>query len=59
MLQDKIDYIIVHRMNYRRSDAVYRKHGWQAKNTDEYFDQVKRRMLDDCAHLGIECRPAY
>ncbi len=59
MLEGKVDYIIIDRMNYRHSDAVYRRHGWQTKNTDEYFDQVKRRMLDDCAECGIECRPAY
>ena len=59
MLEGKVDYIIIDRMNYRHSDAVYRQHGWQAKNSDEYFDQVKRRMLDDCAEFGIECRPAY
>lgn len=59
MLEGKVDYIIIDRMNYRHSDAVYRQHGWQAKNTDEYFDQVKRRMLDECAEFGIECRPAY
>ncbi len=59
MLEGKVDYIIIDRMNYRHSDAVYRQHGWQTKNTDEYFDQVKRRMLDDCAECGIECRPAY
>lgn len=59
MLEGKVDYIIFDRMNYRHSDDVYRQHGWQTKNTDEYFDQVKRRMLDDCAEFGIECRPAY
>ncbi len=59
MLEGKVDYIIIDRMNYRHSDAVYRQRGWQTKKTDEYFDQVKRRMLDDCAEFGIECRPDY
>ena len=59
MLEGKVDYVIIDRMNYRHSDAVYRQHGWQTKNTDEYFDQVKRRMQDDCAECGIECRSAY
>ncbi len=59
MLEGKVDYIIIDRMNYRHSDAVYRQHGWQESNTAEYFDQIKRRMLDDCAEFGIECRPAY
>ena len=59
MLEGKVDYIIIDRMNYRHSDDVYHQYGWQTKNTDEYFDRVKRRMLDDCAEFGIECRPAY
>ncbi len=59
MLKGKVDYIIIDRMNYRRSDAVYRDHGWQENNTDEYFDQVKRKMLDDCAEFGIDCRSVY
>ncbi len=59
MLENKVDYVIIDRMNYRHADAVYRQHGWQAKNTDEYFDQVKRRVLDDCSRFGMECRPAY
>ncbi len=59
MLEGKVDYIIIDRMNYRHSNAVYRDHGWQENNTDEYFDQVKRKMLDDCAEFGIDCRSVY
>ena len=59
MLDGKVDYIIIDRMNYRHSNAVYRQHGWQENNTDEYYDQVNRTMLDDCAQLGIDCRSAY
>jgi DNA repair photolyase len=59
MLEGKVDYIIIDRMNYRHSDAVYRQHGWQANNTNQYFDQVKRKMPDDCAQFGSACRAAY
>ncbi len=59
MLEGKVDYIIIDRMNYRHSNTVYRDHGWQENNTDEYFDQVKRKMLDDCAEFGIDCRSVY
>ena len=59
LLAGNVDYIIIDRMNYHHSDRVYKRHGWQEKNTDEYYDQVKRAMLDDCARLGVDCRPVY
>ena len=59
LLAGKVDYIIIDRMNYHHSDRVYAQQGWQDKNTDEYYDQVKRGMLDDCARLGVDCRPVY
>ena len=59
LLAGKVDYIIVDRMNYHHSDRVYDQHGWQEKNTDEYYEQIKCGMLDDCARLGVDCRPAY
>lgn len=59
MLEGKVDYIIIDRMNYHHSDAVYRQHGWQAKNTDGYFEQVKQKIMDDCSAFGIECRPVW
>ena len=59
LLAGKVDYLIIDRMNYHHSDRVYDQHGWHEQNTDEYYDQVKRGMLDDCARLGIDCRLAY
>lgn len=59
MLADRVDYIIIDRMNYRHSDRIYSEHGWNEKNTDEYFDLIKDKITNDCAKLGIDCRPAY
>ena len=59
MLANKVDYIILDRMNYRHSTSIYNEHGWNGKNTDEYFDQTKNKMLNDCARMGIDCKPAY
>jgi DNA repair photolyase len=59
MLAGKVDYIIIDRMNYWHADKIYQKHGWSEKNTDEYFDLIGRRLVNDCVELGIDCRSAY
>lgn len=59
ILAQKIDYIIIDRMNYRHADRIYEKHGWKEKNTDAYFKMIGNRIADDCKRLGIEFRPAY
>jgi DNA repair photolyase len=59
MLAGKVDYIIIDRMNYCHADKIYQKHGWRDKNTDEYFNLIGRRIVNDCVELGVECRSAY
>lgn len=59
MLAGKVNYIILDRMNYHYADRIYKKYGWEEKNTDEYFDLIKDRITRDCAAFGIDCRPAY
>ena len=59
ILAGKVDYIIIDRMNYRHAERIYNKHGWREKNTDEYFNLIKNRMVDDCTELGIECKSVY
>ena len=59
ILAGKVDYIIIDRMNYHHADRIYLKHGWQAKNTDEYFSFVGDKIASECRALGIECRSAY
>jgi len=59
MLAGKVDYVIVDRMNYAYANKIYLKHGWRDKNTDKYFDSVRRQIAEDCARLGIACRSVY
>jgi DNA repair photolyase len=55
-LQGKVDYVLVDRMNYTYAAWVYRKHGFQDKLTDEFFDRTSRDMAARCGKLGIHCR---
>lgn len=59
MLAGKVDYIILDRMNYHYADRIYKKYGWEDKNTDKHFHLMKEKMTRECAALGIDCRAAY
>ncbi len=59
MLKGKVNYIIFDRMNYNHADRIYQKHGWQDKNTDVHFHAIREKIVNDCAELGVECRPVY
>ena len=59
ILAGKVDYIIIDRMNYYHADKIYKRYGWEDKNTDEYFEITGARMARDCKRLGFECRSVY
>lgn len=59
ILEGKVDYILLDRMNYHYADRIYTKHGWGDKKTDAYFKIISDRMLVECEKLGMDCRSAY
>lgn len=44
LLEGKVDYVLIDRMNYHYADWIYRKYGLQDKLTDEYFQRTKRTL---------------
>jgi len=56
MLAEKIDYVILDRMNYHYADWVYQKQGLTDKMTDEFFDGLTRVLSSAFTNLGIPCR---
>ena len=59
ILSGKVDYIIIDRMNYHHADRIYKKYGWNDKNTDDYFIQTGSKISNACKKVGIDCRSAY
>ncbi|NLC71110.1 MAG: radical SAM protein [Desulfuromonadaceae bacterium] len=59
ILEGKVDYLILDRMNYHYADWVYTEYGWQEKNTDSYFSAMRRLIEEECRKRGIDCRSAY
>lgn len=55
LLAGTVDYVIVDRMNYHHADRIYKRHGWENKNSAEYFERVEADIAADCTRLGIEC----
>ena len=56
LLKGKVDYVLVDRMNYGHADRIYRKHGLEESNTDEFFKRTGRAILTACKKAGIDCR---
>jgi len=59
LLEGKVDYVIIDRMNYHHADLIYAKQGWGGKKTDAYFRMAGSLIAAECAKRGIDCRLAY
>lgn len=59
LLERKVDYVIIDRMNYHYADWIYAKYGWGDKKTDDYFRMTGRMIAAECEKRGIDCRLAY
>jgi len=55
ILADKVDYVLVDRMNYHYADWVYRKYGLDDKMTDDFFYRTRREISSKFGKLGINC----
>ncbi len=55
LLAGKVDFYLTDRMNYHHADWVYRKHGLESQNTDQYFSSVEHVLSSTFARHGIHC----
>ena len=54
-LRDKVDYVLIDRMNYHHADWVYRKYGLQWAMKDGFFYRMARKIEDAFKKLNIPC----
>jgi DNA repair photolyase len=54
-LKEKVDYIIVDRMNYHYADWIYKKYKLEDKLTDDFFQRTGRELTAACKKAGIAC----
>jgi len=59
MLEGKVDYVIIDRLNYHYADWLYAKYGWGDKKSDDYFRMTCSMIAAECAKRGIDCRVAF
>ena len=59
LLQCKVDYILVDRMNYNNALSIYRQNHLEDKLTEEYFRRTAKELADECANAGIECNIVF
>jgi DNA repair photolyase len=52
ILADKVDFVLVDRMNYHYADWVYRKYGLEDYLTDDYFSRTEQVLSSAFANLG-------
>ncbi|MDH5754901.1 MAG: radical SAM protein, partial [Candidatus Bathyarchaeota archaeon] len=45
-LSEKVDYVLIDRMNYHYADWVYRKYGLEYAMTDNFFTRKKMELAE-------------
>lgn len=55
ILSGKVDNIILDRMNYHYADWIYKKYNLEDKKTDEFFQEVERKISLAFQKMGIDC----
>ncbi len=58
-LADKVDYILVDRMNYNYADWIYKKLKLQNYISDEYFLRIGNEIATRCKEHDIDCRLVF
>jgi DNA repair photolyase len=53
LVSGKVDYVLIDRMNYHYADRIYRKYGMEYATTDEFFIQMKNKLVNDFKERGI------
>jgi DNA repair photolyase len=59
MLADKVDSVLIDRMNYRHADRVYKAHGLTDYMSDAYFEHTGVELCAGFGKAGVECRRLY
>jgi DNA repair photolyase len=56
LLINKVNYIMVDRLNYRYADWVYKKYNLTDKLKPKFFYQISEMIESECKGQGIDCR---
>lgn len=59
MLQGKVDYVLIDRMNYHYGDWVYRKYNLEGARDEFFFLKKGRELASLFGKAGIDCRVLF
>lgn len=55
LLKEKVDYVLVDRMNYNNAVVIYKNNKLEYALTDDYFHITARELAAKCAETGMDC----
>lgn len=59
LLNGKVDYVLIDKMNYHNADWVYRKYNLQESAKDTFFNITGKELKSVFSKQGIECNVLY
>jgi DNA repair photolyase len=59
MLEGKVDYIIVDRMNYDYANSIYKNNKLEDYLDTDYFHVIGQQIKKKCQRLGIRCNIVF
>jgi len=59
LLKDRVDHVLIDRLNYHYADWAYRKHGLAWAMEDGFFEQAGERLKAGFENAGIPCQKLY
>jgi len=58
-LKDKVDYVLIDRMNYHYADWVYRQYDLESTMDDDFFSRKSKELAFAFEKQGIECKVLF
>jgi len=59
VLKEKVDYVLIDRMNYHYADWVYRKYKLGGSLSDDRFSRTSKELCSNFEKQGINCRVLF
>jgi DNA repair photolyase len=58
-LKDKVEYVILDRLNYHYADKTYKSHGMQWAMEESFFSQKGKELKTSFEREGIPCQEVF
>lgn len=59
MLEGRVDYVLIDRMNYHYGDWVYKKHNLESAKGEDFFFQRSKELSSAFEKVGIDCQVLF